>query len=84
MFVNIILKFLFVTVGNRNVLFAKNDSSLVDDFYFLFLHNVRPMDADEPVGREFFFHGFHTRQGQDGTWIVFCVDFDIVFQSFDV
>ena len=40
MFINIILKFLLVTVGNRNVFLAKDNPSFINDFYFLLLYNI--------------------------------------------
>ena len=62
MFINIILEFLFVTIGDRNVFFSENYSSFVDNFYLLLLDNKRPVHADELVCGELFFHGAHTYQ----------------------
>ena len=39
----------------------KNATSFYD-FYFLFLHNERPVNTDKPVSRQFVFHHFHADQ----------------------
>lgn len=51
MFVNIILELLFVAVRYRDVVLSKNNPSFFYDFYFLFLHNERPVNPDKPVSR---------------------------------
>lgn len=58
MFINIILELLFVAVRYRDVVFSKNNPSFFYDFYFLFLHNERPVNPDKPVSRQFVFHHF--------------------------
>ena len=62
MFINIILKFLFVTVRDRNIIFSEYDSSFVDNFYFLFLYDKRPVYTDKLVGWKLFFHDTHADQ----------------------
>ena len=84
MFINIILKFLFVTVRDRNIIFSEYDSSFVDNFYFLFLYDKRPVYTDKLVGRKLFFHDTHADQWQDRSVFILKMNFDIVFQAFYV
>ena len=62
MFINIILKFLFVTVTDRGYNFSEDNSSTVDERIFVFLYDKRPVYTDKLVGRKLFFHDTHADQ----------------------
>lgn len=54
-----LLEGLFVAVADRNVVFAKNNASAVDDADFVFLNNIRAVYPHESGSRKHFFHRFH-------------------------
>ena len=58
-FIKKILKNLLIAVTDRNVVLAKDNTSAVDDTYFILLDNVGTVNAHETRGGQEFLHSLH-------------------------
>lgn len=61
-FIKKILKNLLIAVTDRNVVLAKDNTSAVDDTYFILLDNVGTVYTHEARSGQKFFHGFHAHE----------------------
>ncbi len=75
---------LTVGVRYRNQLIAEDDLSPFYDSNVVYIHDIRTMDAHKLVGGQSCFHCTHGNERDDRTKVGGDVNFDVVFQAFNV
>lgn len=73
-----------VGVRYRNQLIAEDDLAPFYDANVVYIHNIRTMDAHKLVGWQRCFHCTHGNERDDRTKVSCDVNFDVVFQPFNV
>ena len=79
-----IIERLFVIIGNGDIGFPEHDSVPLDDRDFGRLHNKRTMHAHKTALGEHLLYAFHAYERHYGLRLSLQVNFDIIFQPFDI